>query len=79
MAEMKFEEALRKLEKIIDVLEKEGLSLEDALDRYEEAVKLAGFCAKKLEQAERKINILSRTENGKLERRPFEEKEADEA
>jgi len=72
MAEIKFEEALKKLEKIVEALEKGDLPLEDALDKYEEGVKLANLCTKKLDQAERKINILSRAEDGKLVRKPFE-------
>jgi len=75
MSEMKFEEALKKLEKIVEALEKADLSLEEALEKYEEGIKLVGFCTKKLEQAERKIQILTHTENGKLVRKPFEEPE----
>lgn len=78
MAEMKFEEAFKKLEKIVEALEKGDLPLEEALDKYEEGIKLANLCTKKLEQAERKINILSRSENGKIVRRPFEAKESEE-
>ena len=51
MAEMKFEEALKKLEKIVDDLESGNLSLDDALDKYEEGIKLSKMCAKKLEAA----------------------------
>jgi exodeoxyribonuclease VII small subunit len=78
MAEIKFEEALKKLEKIVEALEKGDLPLEDALEKYEEGVKLAGLCTKRLEQAERKINILARTEDGKLVRKPFDDKEGGE-
>ncbi|MCX5657452.1 MAG: exodeoxyribonuclease VII small subunit [Candidatus Omnitrophica bacterium] len=73
MSDIKFEEAIKKLEKIVEALEKGELSLEDALDKYEEGVKLANLCTKKLEQAERKVNILSHSENGKLVRKPFKE------
>lgn len=75
MSDIKFDEAIKKLEKIVEALEKGELSLEDALDKYEEGVKLANLCTKKLEQAERKINILSRTEEGRLVRKPFKEEE----
>lgn len=77
MATMKFEEALRKLEKIVEMLEKGELSLEEALARYEEAVKLAKFCMEKLNAAERRINILVNTEDGKLVRKPFDEDRID--
>lgn len=70
---MKFEEAIKKLEKLVEALERNSISLEDALQKYEEAVKLINFCSKKLEEVERRINILVRTENGKLELKPFNE------
>jgi len=74
-AEMKFEEALKKLEKTVSDLESGELSLDDSLKKYEEGVKLAQFCSKKLETARRKVEILVKTSGGKLETRPFDEKE----
>ncbi len=72
MAEPKFEEALKKLEKIVEGLEGGDASLEEALKKYEEGVKLVKICHKKLEQAKKKIEILVKTKDGiKLE--PFED------
>jgi len=73
-AEMKFEEALKKLERTVSDLESGELSLDDSLKRYEEGVKLAQFCSKKLETARRKVEILVKTSGGKLEAKPFDEK-----
>ncbi len=72
MVEMKFEEALEKLEKIAGALERGELSLDDSLKRYEEGVKLAWICTRKLEEAEKKAEILVTSGEGKKEKRPFE-------
>jgi len=77
-AEMKFEEALKKLERTVSDLESGELSLDDSLKRYEEGVKLAQFCSKKLETARRKVEILVKTSGGKLEAKPFDEKALEE-
>lgn len=75
MAELKFEEALNKLEQIVEGLEQGKIPLEESLKRYEEGIKLAKFCAEKLEEAEKKIEILSKDNSGKLKREPFKVKE----
>lgn len=72
-AEIKFEDALKRLEKIVSELESGDLSLDDSLKKYEEGVKLAQFCSKKLETARRKVEILVKTGSGKLEAKPFDE------
>lgn len=71
--EIKFEDALKRLEKIVADLESGDLSLDDSLKKYEEAVKLSQFCSKKLETARRKVEILVKTGSGKLEAKPFDE------
>ncbi|MFH1245571.1 MAG: exodeoxyribonuclease VII small subunit [Candidatus Omnitrophota bacterium] len=60
MAELKFEEALKKLEKIVEDLESGKLPLEESLKRYEEGVKLSRFCHKTLQSAQKKIQVLSK-------------------
>ena len=72
-AEMKFEDALKKLEKIVADLESGDLSLDDSLKKYEEGVKLAQFCLKKLESARKKVEILVKSGSGKLEAKLFNE------
>ena len=61
--EIKFEKALERLEKIVEELESGDLALEEALKRYEEGVKLSRACTKKLTEAEKKIETLTRTLN----------------
>jgi exodeoxyribonuclease VII small subunit len=78
MAEMKFEEALKRLEKIVDDLEGGNLSLDEALEKYEEGIRLSKLCAKKLEAAKKKVEILLKSEDGSVELRPFDEKAAEE-
>ena len=60
MAEMKFEEALKGLEKIVEELESGKLSLDDSLKKYEEGVKLSLFCHKTLQAAQKKIQVLTK-------------------
>jgi len=78
MAEMKFEEALKKLEKIVEDLEDGNLSLDESLEKYEEGIRLSKMCAKKLEVAKKKVEILLKSEDGTMETGPFDEKIAEE-
>ncbi len=59
-----FEEALKKLQGIVEKLERGDLPLEDALSSFTEGVKLAKFCHQKLEEAENKIQELLKDEQG---------------
>lgn len=71
MEEMKFEEAISRLEKIAQQLEEGEKSLEDSLKLYEEGIKLSKFCSGKLEEAKRKIEILTKSDKGELVAKPF--------
>ena len=77
MAEMKFEDALKKLEKIVGDLENGDLALDEALEKYEEGIRLSKVCAKKLEAARKKVEILLKAEDGSFELKPFDEKSAE--
>lgn len=52
---LSFEEALKKLESIVEQLEDENITLEDSVKLYEEGVKMSKFCTEILEQAELRI------------------------
>jgi len=67
----KFEECLERLEKIVAELEKGDVSLDHALELFDEGMKLSGSCRKELEEAEGKVEILLKR-NGKLQAEPFE-------
>ena len=71
---MEFEEALEKLEKIVREMESEEISLEASIKKYEEGTRLAGFCLKTLDAAEKKIEILRKSEESEgKEIQPFED------
>lgn len=76
-AEMKFEEALKKLEKIVGDLENGDLALDEALLKYEEGIKLSKICAKKLDAARKKVEILLKAEDGSFELKSFDERSAE--
>lgn len=71
MAEIKFEEALAKLEKIVGGLESGELPLEEAIAKYEEGMNLSKICSRKLETAREKIEILIKSDKGKTKTLPF--------
>jgi exodeoxyribonuclease VII small subunit len=75
MAEPKFEKDLERLEKIVEALESGELSLDEALKRFEEGVKLTRRCEKALTEAEAKIEILLKNADGDLAAAPFDESE----
>ena len=64
--EMKFEDALQKLETIVKELESGNVDLDNAIEKYTEAMKLAKFCSEKLNDATKKVNKIL-TEDNKLE------------
>lgn len=73
MAELKFEEALKKLEKIVEDLEKGDLSLDEALKKYQEGIELSRTCSQRLENAKKKIDILVKNKKGEFELKPLDE------
>ncbi|MAO66424.1 MAG: exodeoxyribonuclease VII small subunit [Balneola sp.] len=52
---LSFEEALNKLESIVEQLEDQEITLEDSVKLYEEGVRMSKFCTEILEQAELRI------------------------
>jgi len=67
-----FEQALERLEGIIAQMESDELPLDDLLVRYEEGVKLVGFCSEKLKAAEKRIQIVTQNAKGKPALADFE-------
>lgn len=64
--EEKFEDKLIELEKMVKELEDGEVSLDDAIDKYTKAMKLAKDCSLKLKEAEENVNKIL-TESGKEE------------
>lgn len=77
MAELKFEEALKRLEKIVEDLEKGDLSLDEALKKYQEGIELSRLCSQRLETAKKKIDVLTRNKKGEFELKPLDETKMD--
>ena len=75
MAEIKFERALARLEEIVQKLEQGDLPLEQSLKLFEEGIKLSRICNTRLEEAERKVEILLKDKAGNMIAKPFEEEE----
>lgn len=71
---LSFEEALQKLEGLVDRLERGDLPLEEALLAFEQGVALTRRCAGQLDEAERRIEVLTR-EGDRMVARPFEASE----
>jgi len=68
--EISFEEALKRLEEIVDNLEKGQLSLDESLKKFEEGIKLSKLCNKKLVETQQKVEKLME-KNGKLLTEPL--------
>jgi exodeoxyribonuclease VII small subunit len=75
MAEIKFEEALKKLEKIVDELENGDLSLDEALKKYQEGLELSRQCSQRLDSAKKKIDVLVKNKKGEFELKGLDEAE----
>jgi exodeoxyribonuclease VII small subunit len=71
MAVDKFETALNKLEEMVKKLEGGELSLEDSLKAFEEGVKQAAFCTGKLNEAEKRVELLLKQKDGGFTREEF--------
>lgn len=65
-----FEKALERLEEVVRLLEKGDAPLEEAIQLFDEGMKLAHHCGKKLEWAEQQVEMLVK-ENGEWIKKPF--------
>ncbi len=75
----KFEEVVEELERMVEQLESGELSLEDSLAAFENGVRLVKLCNQKLTEVERKIELLVKDKDGKLQLKPLEELGEDDA
>jgi exodeoxyribonuclease VII small subunit len=71
MAAEKFETALKKLEEVVRRLEGGDISLEESLKAFEEGVRQAAFCTKKLNEAEKKVELLLKQKDGSFLKEEF--------
>ncbi|HKA31686.1 MAG TPA: exodeoxyribonuclease VII small subunit [Candidatus Binatia bacterium] len=68
----KFETAMEELEKVVERLESGELSLEDSLAAFEDGIRLVKFCNQKLTEVEKKIELLMKDKEGKLQLRAID-------
>lgn len=64
MARKKFEDALSELEKIVQRLEEPDVPLEEALGLFEDGIKLSRFCSQRLDEVEKRVDMLLQDERG---------------
>jgi exodeoxyribonuclease VII small subunit len=72
-----FEDALKKLEAIVESMESEDLPLESLLGKYEEGTQLARVCQEKLAEAELKIQQLEKNAAGDMKLKPMSPEESE--
>ncbi|HEX5413811.1 MAG TPA: exodeoxyribonuclease VII small subunit [Terriglobia bacterium] len=70
-----FEKNIERLEAIVRKLDDANLPLEEALQIYEEGMKLSEVCQKQLQEAECRIQVLMKKVGGKIVAEPFEQEE----
>ncbi len=73
-----FEKSFQQLEKIVQRLETEELPLDESLQLFEEGIRLSRFCNQKLEEVEKKIELILADAKGQPRVEPFEEEPEDE-
>jgi len=64
MAKKKFEDALAELEKIVQRLEDPDVPLDEAVGLFEDGIKLSRFCSQKLDEVEKRVDMLLHNEQG---------------
>lgn len=69
--EYDLEEAMKRLEEVLESLSHNSIKLDEALELYEEGVSLVKYCTQKLEAAERKISVLKADADGEIKEEPF--------
>lgn len=70
--DVKYEEALKRLERLVEELDRAELELETRLKKFEEGTKLTRLLLKKLDQAKKKVELLVKGSGGELARMPFD-------
>lgn len=76
MAKEKFEDALEKLEDIVRKMETGDIPLDEALKSFEEGIRLIRFCSAKLEETERRVEVLLGKEDS-LKVKNFQDEDSD--
>jgi exodeoxyribonuclease VII small subunit len=77
MAKKKFEEALAELEAIVQRLENPDVPLEEAVGLFEDGIKLSRLCSQRLDEVEKRVDVLLQNEQGVSPVCPFIEDESE--
>ena len=72
---MKFEEGLKRLEEIVSILDEGQAPLDTALDLFKEGLLLTKDLSKRLDEIEKKVEILIKKKDGSIEKKPFIQEE----
>ena len=72
MKNMNFEEAIKKLESEVKRLESGNMTLDESIDAFVDAIKLVKICNEKLENAERRVRMLTENSDGTVTDVPFD-------
>jgi exodeoxyribonuclease VII small subunit len=73
--EQSFESSIKELERIVEQLEAGDIPLERSLELFEQGVRISRECQRRLDEAERKVEILLKAGDGSTTRDKFEEPE----
>ena len=71
MAVKTFEQSMTELEDIVSNLEAGDITLDASLELFEKGIKLANFCQKKLDEAEKKVKVLASSDDGEIIEKDF--------
>ena len=71
MAVNTFEQSMTELEDIVSKLEAGDITLDASLELFEKGIKLANFCQKKLDEAEKKVKVLTYSDDGEIIEKDF--------
>jgi exodeoxyribonuclease VII small subunit len=72
---VKFEDGIKRLEEIVGILDEGEVSLDEALNLFKEGLLLTKDLSKRLDEIEKKVEILIKKENGSVEKKPFLQEE----
>jgi exodeoxyribonuclease VII small subunit len=75
--EKSFEDALKRLEEVLDSLEHGSLNLEESVQAFEEGVNLVRLCHGRLDEVERRVELVLKDEAGRFFTKPFPEEEGE--
>jgi exodeoxyribonuclease VII small subunit len=71
LSKERFEDTFKKLESIVNKLENGDLSLEESLKLFEEGTRLSRLCSQKLNEVQKKVELLLKTDEGGYQAQPF--------